>query len=330
MEYVIKGKVIDSDADTVLADINKASNRKYFNKIKPSNDDWVLTQCPFHKDGQENHPSFGVFKNREGDRTFGSYHCFTCHETGDLVHLVSHCLDMDLEEATQWLIDKYGNIFIEKQLNLPFIDLNRTQAIKPTTYMDESILNNYNYLHPYMFKRKLTKEVIAKYKIGYDRETDSITFPMWDEANHLIAVNKRHTKFKKYDLQASRFKAVYLLNFALMEKATHVYVCESQINALTLATYGLTAIALCGTGSSKQYQILRNCGIKNFTLCLDGDDAGRVGTTKFIKNVCDSTYLVDIIDIPEGKDVNDLSEDEFFSLDRLDKWAWNKKYLIGH
>lgn len=330
MDYILKGKVIDGDIETILKDIRESSNKKYFNKIKISNDDWILTQCPFHKDGQENHPSFGIFRNRDGDRTVGSYHCFTCHVSGDLVHLVSYCLELDIEDATQWLLDKYGNTFIEKPLNLPKIELDNNKEKTSIDYMDESVLNEYNYLHPYMFKRKLTKEVISKYKIGYDKNTDSITFPMWDEKNHLIAVNKRCVKFKKYDLQASRFKAVYLLNFALAEKVTHVYVCESQINALTLATYGLTAIALCGTGSSKQYEILKNCGIKNFTLCFDGDDAGRIGTYKFIKNVCNDSYLVDIVDVPNGKDINDLTQYEFNNLDRLTKWEWYTKYKIKY
>lgn len=73
------------------------------------------------------------------------------------------------------------------------------------------------------------------------------------------------------------------------------------------------AVALLGTGSKQQYEILRNTPIHNYVLCLDGDDAGRKGTERFIKNM-NSDVFISVKQIPQGKDVNDLTREQFDTL----------------
>ena len=94
---------------------------------------------------------------------------------------------------------------------------------------------------------------------------------------------------------------------------TTVYVVESQINCLTLWQWGYPAIALFGTGSKKQYDILNRSGIRNYILCFDGDDAGRKATQRFIDNL-KSDVFISVKQIPDGKDVNDLTKEEFDKL----------------
>ena len=43
-----------------------------------------------------------------------------------------------------------------------------------------------------------------------------------------------------------------------------------------------------------------------------GDAAGDAGTLRFLKNVQD--IFIDVIEIPKGKDVNDLTKEEFNKL----------------
>ena len=97
-----------------------------------------------------------------------------------------------------------------------------------------------------------------------------------------------------------------------------VYVTESQINCLTLHSWGYPAIALFGTGSKNQYEILKKSGIRNYCLALDGDEAGRKGIRRFIDNM-PQDVLISIALLPEGKDVNDLTCEEFLNLDFIDK-----------
>ena len=50
----------------------------------------------------------------------------------------------------------------------------------------------------------------------------------------------------------------------------------------------------------------------SYKLCFDGDAAGNKGTNNFIKNVKNS--FISVVKIPLGKDVNDLTKDEFDKL----------------
>ena len=107
----------------------------------------------------------------------------------------------------------------------------------------------------------------------------------------------------------------------IRENINEVYVAESQIDALTLWGYGYPAIALFGTGGRKSYDILKKSGIRIYHLCLDGDLAGRHGTLRFIKNMPDDV-MIDIVYLPDGEDVNDLSKEEFDCLQHFDKYTF--------
>lgn len=315
MNLIINNHVIDTDVQIILHDIRRLSNNRYLKDIIVRGDNVAIT-CPHHKDGQENHPSCYVYNSKTSDEVpYGWYRCFTCREQGPLYKLVSICLGITIESAKQWLVDNYSNTFVETSLELPKIELNdKTEQ----TILDETILDKYAYFHPYMFKRGLTEEVILKFRIGYDKETDSITFPVWDEHNNLIGITERNVKTKFFHIPENMGKPIYLLNYIINEHITDVVVCESQLDALKCWTWGIPAVALFGTGSKKQYNILNKSGIRFFHLALDGDLAGEHGVKRFIENIRKDVF-VDIIQIPSGKDVNDLNMEEFLSLKRFDK-----------
>ena len=92
-----------------------------------------------------------------------------------------------------------------------------------------------------------------------------------------------------------------------------VAVAESQINALYLWSLGITAVALFGTGTSYQYELLNKSGVLSFTTFFDGDIAGEKGRKRFRKAIRKDAIVVDYI-LPLGKDVNDLTRDEILAL----------------
>ena len=70
---------------------------------------------------------------------------------------------------------------------------------------------------------------------------------------------------------------------------------------------------MIGKGSSEQYQILNKCGVRHFILCFDGDEAGDKGRERFIHNM-NPSILIDVVNVPRGKDMNDLSKEEVDNL----------------
>ena len=315
MDLIINNHVIDANVEDILKHIQDLTNGRYLKNIIRRGDNIAIT-CPTHKDGQESHPSCYVYNNTNSDNVpFGWYRCFTCNDQGPLYKLVSICLSITIEDAKQWLVDNYSNTFVERSIDLPLIDLNNKVQ---NNYLDESILGNYAYYHPYMFQRGLTEEVILKFRIGFDIESNAITFPVWDEHNNLIGITRRNVSNKFFHIPENMGKPIYLLNFVINENITDVVVCESQLDALKCWTWGIPAIALLGTGTKKQYNILNKCGIRFYHLALDGDLAGEHGVKRFVENIRNDVF-VDIIQIPQNKDVNDLSKDEFLSLKRVNK-----------
>ena len=85
---------------------------------------------------------------------------------------------------------------------------------------------------------------------------------------------------------------------------------ESGINALTCWVYGHPAVALMGTGNSLQLQQLKELNIPVIVTAFDGDDAGRRATSKFRRNLKSNSIVWSMI-LPDGKDINDLSKEEF-------------------
>lgn len=316
MELVINNKVIDAPVYDILKQVHKETNGRYLNTIIDKGDN-VFIQCPFHSDGKEKHPSCTVFARDDDKYTDkGITHCFACGISVPLFTLVGHCFDQDDEFGKEWLVQRYSNIFIEKQTYLPEIQIGKPKE----TVLDESILDQFAYFHPYQFQRKLSQEIILKYKVGYDKETDSITFPVWDEHNRLKFITKRSVKTKQFFIPQGVKKPVYLLNFMLKENRDTVFVCESQINALYMNTLGYPAVALIGTGTRDQYEILNKSPIRHYILAFDGDEAGDKGITRFLSNIRKDVF-VDVMLLPRGKDCNDLTSEEIANLPLVSQYS---------
>ena len=218
---------------------------------------------------------------------YGKVKCFTCGYTVPLYTMIGHLFNSDDEFGKEWLNERFGNVFVEYEKTLPEITLSREDR-----FLNESILNEYvGKRHPYMYKRKLTDDVMDYFKIGFDENTNSIVFPVWDEHNRLVMLSRRCVDKKRFDLAQSVQKPIYLLNFIKKLKYTKVFVVESQIDALTLWGWGYPAIALFGCGCKSQYEILKRSGIREFILCFDGDAAGRKATKNFISSLRGSVFI---------------------------------------
>ena len=314
MELIIDNHVIDGSLIAILEEIKRITDGRYLKDIVVRGDNIGIT-CPFHKNGNESHPSCYVYAKRDNpDVPYGFYKCFTCGSQGNLDHLVSQSLNCSYEDARSWLIENYSGTLTEQLgLDLPEIELKKPEKIE---YIDESFLDQFAYFHPYMEQRKLSKDIILKFKIGWNPVTDALTFPIWDEHGRLIGISERKIKYKQFTLPKNLSKQIYLLDTVKRENITEVYVVESQIDALYLWSIGKPAIALFGTGSKEQYKMLRRSGIRYYHLALDGDLAGRQGMSKFI-NAMPNNVFIDVCQLPDGKDINDLSKDEIENLPKI-------------
>ena len=273
--------------------------------------DQIKVTCPVHKGGGESHASCVIYGVND-DRP--NWFCFACEEHGDFVSFVAKCFDSDYRYAKDWLLENYGDVFlVNSRLELEDIDLSKETDDKK--YLDESFLANLQNYHPYMTKRGLSDEIIEKFELKYDPLDQTIVFPIRDQKGNLVSFTKRSVNTKKFYIPKDFKKEnIYLLYNILSEGITDIGVCEGQFSALTAWQYGVPSVALMGAGTTEaQMGVLNSIPVKRFRLLYDGDSAGRKGAERFKKLVRKDIFVDDII-LPDGKDVNDLTKEEF---DRL-------------
>ena len=297
--------LIQEDLDIILNNLKltlKQNNINLFKDIKPNGVN-IQTTCPFHKGGNENKPSFGI--NIEN----GKAHCFTCGWNGNLATLVSEVLygEYNEKKGIDYLVKHYNSAEIEsrKKIEIPTRD---RKPKKKQEFLDESVLDQYRYIHPYMYKRGLTDDIIDQFDIGYDKTDECLTFPIRDINGNLVFIAKRSVNSKFFILPSNQEKPVYLADYVKRLNIPEVYITESFLNCLTCWKFGKPAVALMGTGTKEQYKILESLPARSFILAFDPDEAGDHAVTRFRNNV-KGKIIKQVIYEEENKDINDLQED---------------------
>ena len=307
----------------------KGLNRFAIVRINGEN---LQSNCPFHKNGQERKPSFGV--NGEIDKC----HCFACGWSGTIEEMISELYGYQDEGkfGKRWLIKRFNTVEIETRPNimdgfsarnnrLNDRNINRLDNLNnnpvDNTYISDEELDKYRYIHPYMYERKMDDRVIEIFDIGYDKETECITFPIRDKNGNCLFIARRSVNTKFFSYPQGVAKPLYGLYelFQLDEFPKEIYICESMIDAITIWCYDKYAVALNGLGNDLSITQLNTLPNRTFILATDKDDAGRKARIK-LKNKLSNKIIkeLDYSSYPEGaKDINDMSRTEFYNLKEL-------------
>lgn len=328
----LQDTIIRTDTQSVLDTLKFDLAQHGVNRfhIFRNNGDNVQTNCPFHKNGQERKPSFGV--NGEIDKC----HCFSCGWAGTIEEMISELYGYQDEGkfGKRWLIKRFNTVEIETRpnimegfngrnnLNNRNINILRNTSdnnsfgkysygIDTTKQysgeITEEELDKYRYIHPYMYERGLTDEIIERFDIGYDREREEITFPVRDLEGRCVFVAGRSVKSKFFRLPKNTDKPLYQGYRFTDGSYKYCYITESFLNCLTCWKYYKPAMAMIGTGNKKQYELLNKLPVREYILAFDPDEAGRKATERFKKHV--HGKIIKELQYPDDRDINDLQEE---------------------
>lgn len=297
----------------------------------------LMVTCPFHANGKEHNPSCGVLLKEKvtRDKTYeaGTVHCYTCGYTADLPQFIADLLGLrDALAGYKWLVSRYNYSTADRE---PLeLDMYRGGKEK-SSVMDEELVDRYHRdllesedALNYLLKRKLSIGVINEYKLGFDPDDSTVLFPVRGLDGSVVfykgrsIVGKHFYNAKEIDKSSVVFGLWELLQRQDC-KDREIWITESEIDALSLISYGELAIAIMGSHiSEEQCKELVKTPFRRYVLATDNDDAGRKGASQ-IKRLL----------IPKGfrftnlrwhtslKDINDLHK-EYGE-------CW-KQYLTGY
>ena len=318
----LQDTIIQTDTQSVLDRLKFDLAQKGLNRfaVVRLNGENLQTNCPFHKNGQERKPSFGV--NGEIDKC----HCFSCSWSGTIEEMISELYGYQDEGkfGKRWLIKRFNTVEIETRPNIMegFHGRNIKNDIlggrcssnipdkisyNQDTYISDEELDKYRYIHPYLYERGLTDEIIERFDIGYDRERKEITFPVRDIEGRCVFVAGRSVERKFFRLPKGIDKPIYCADKFRTGAYRTAYITESFLNCLTCWKYDKPAIAMLGTGNKKQYEILNKLPVREYILAFDPDEAGRKATERFKKNV--HGKIIKELVYSDNRDINDLQEE---------------------
>lgn len=288
--------------------------------------------CPYHSNGMERRPSAGIRKED------GIFHCFACNEVHTLPEVISHCFghtdDVIGSFGWQWLLKNFATVQMEerKDVSLDFSRHSTNSSLgisdrsscgacdRSTPFVTEQELDKYRYFHPYMYKRGLTDEIIELFDIGYDKDTECITFPVRDINGNTLFVARRSVKSKFFNYPRGVEKPLYgLYEYYRMipESSDDIIVCESMLDALSFWTVGKYAVALNGVESELQVQQLRELPCRKIILATDSDEKGMLARQRLRKKIGDRKLITEYI-FPKGrKDANECTADELMNLEEV-------------
>ena len=183
--------------------------------------------------------------------------------------------------------------------------------------ISDDILDEYRWIHSYMYRRGLTDQLIAKFDIGYDEDSDCITFPVRNMQGETVFLQRRgvKAKFHKYEERAPKTEYLYgeyELSLYAADAMT-VVVTESIINALSLWKHNIPAVALMGLGGGIQMDLLKNLKCRRIIIAMDPDEPGQEAANKILKALFNSKVAA-LIEYPsymkeEELDLNDVIDD---------------------
>lgn len=304
---------------------------EYLQKEPKRSGDSLQIQCPYHSNGQERRRSAGI------RRSDGMFHCFACNEVHTLPEVISFCFGKHEDRVgafgQKWLVKNFAVIQVEdrKGVELDFSRDNNRHTTNNNTadnsnvsrYVDEKTLEKFRYTHPYMYKRRLTDEIIDIFDIGYDRSSRCITFPVRDISGRTLFIARRSVDTKYFNYPRNVEKPLYGL-YELSELAkmhsgkweNEIIVCESMLDALTAWVYGKYAVALNGLGNELQFEQLRKLPCRKLILATDNDVAGK-RARKLIREKVPNKIITEYILPEDKKDLNELEFAEFQALEEI-------------
>ena len=266
--------------------------------------DRLIACSPFR---DEKSPSFavnfenGTFIDSGGDGDF---------RKGNFVKLLAYLQGSTYEETEEYLIalysPQYGDI---SEMELPSVD-DWDEPEANTNMFDKAALQPFQYTHPYLINRGIPQIIQDAFDVGFDPQTNSVVLVWHDLKGNIVSWKHRSVDNKVFwyvkDGQPIR-NHLYGIHWVVKRNFKKVWIVESEIDALTLWTKGIPAVALGSSYLSREKKnVLLKAGVQHVVIATDNDKDGNKAKRSIIQALA-GRVAIDAVnwDGIEFKDIND-------------------------
>jgi DNA primase len=263
-------------------------------KYKEAGKDYQIA-C-LNPEHQDSNPSMRI------DKVTGVYHCFSCGYKGDLFRLFGAQPNF-LDIRTAKLQDKIREMLNNKSLIMPTdaVPFNREyRGISAETYLYAEAFTS---SEEDEFKDRIMfpiKDIRGNIKVFMGRATNS-------EVESKYLFYPRNVVPPLFPAHPEIYKGTLIIvegifdALNLIDKGCHNVICAFGTHTL-LKTY---------KQKLSHYKIL---GVNKFYIMFDGDKAGSVAAQKLEVLLNENNFNAEVIELPEGMDPGDLTEQDITTL----------------
>jgi len=262
--------------------------------------------CPYHNN----------FRTPAGEvsKTKGTFLCFSCHTTRDLVSFIKEFTNRTYFESLRFISSKGKNIDIEKEINKSLIDVPEYKMFDEliTKRLNTNALGSPRAMS-YYERRRVTKESVVKFGLGYSEKQDMTTIPIHSPDGILVGFVGRSIEGKEFKNTPGLPKSKILFNLHRVKTSSKVYVVESSFDAIRLDQVGFSAVATLGANvSNTQIELLQRY-FNNIIVIADNDEAGGNMKDKIIEKLKSRVSVIQLN--IEYKDIGDMDDAAIRNLD---------------
>jgi DNA primase len=246
------------------------------------------------------------------------FYCFACQETKELTEVIMQASGRSYFEAARLIDSKSDerNLVevlqetLDKKIEFKEYDLSMIDKLNNSALTSERAVNYYK-------SRKITKDSVIKYKLGYSEKQDMVTIPVYSPEGLCLGFVGRSVEGKVFKNTPGLPKSKTLFNIQRAKRYDKVFVVESSFDAIRLEQVGVHAVATLGATISKEQRKLLKQYFNQVIVLGDNDEAGQNMSKKMIAYFGTGCMAPPL---PEGiKDVSDLSNEDLKNfVDRFD------------
>jgi DNA primase len=266
----------------------------------------LIVYCPYHNNTRT--PAGEISKE------FGRFFCFGCQVTKGLDEFVMTISGRTYFEAIRYIKGK------GQETDLTSV-INKTLYSPPDFVPYDELLikrlHNQAMESPravrYFEGRKITKESMVKFSLGYSENQDSVIVPMHNHESLCLGFVARTVEGKEFKNTPGLPKSKILFNLNRIKASNTVYVVESSFDAIRLDQVGFPAVATLGANVSVSQIRLLEKYFNNVVLIADNDEAGVIMAEKLIEKLGSMVTVVSLD--KKYKDIGDMDDQSIKELE---------------